>query len=84
MPLTSVLTGINIYPNPVTETLNIEITEQNFSNAEIFDLSGQSVLSVSLNQGNNKIDTRNLLPGSYLVKLSGKNGRIETRIFEKM
>ncbi|MDD3861151.1 MAG: T9SS type A sorting domain-containing protein [Bacteroidales bacterium] len=82
--VSSEATGFKIYPNPASDILNIEVPEQNFSNAEIFDLSGQSVLSVSLNQGNNKVDTRNLLPGSYLVKLSGKNGRIETRIFEKI
>jgi hypothetical protein len=56
---------------------------QEFTNAEIFDILGQLVLTAEIKQGSNSIDIRNLFQGSYVLKLSSKNGRTETLFFEK-
>jgi hypothetical protein len=77
------ISGISIYPNPAKDFINIEITDLTYSHVEIFDIIGQLVLTAEIKPNSNSIDIRNLFHGSYVLKLSGKNGRTETLFFEK-
>jgi uncharacterized repeat protein (TIGR01451 family) len=63
--------NISIYPNPAQDQLNLRIN--NFKNdknsfVDIYNLSGQLVLSQTLVSNNNKIDLGNLNKGLYLLK----------------
>ncbi len=68
-----------IYPNPFTNSLNIEIPE-NMTDARIvlYDLVGKQVLNINV-PGNNHprtitLDTGSLGPGIYLIHLVSKGG----------
>jgi hypothetical protein len=65
-------TNIEIYPNPVSEILNIK-SENNICEAIIYDLSGRMLISV---KGENitGISTQNISAGSYLLVCTDVNG----------
>jgi len=60
----------SVYPNPVTDYLNIEIAYYTGSVAEITicDMVGRAILHTTLQQ-NESIDLRNLPAGAYLLKV---------------
>ncbi|MBK8349506.1 MAG: leucine-rich repeat domain-containing protein [Saprospiraceae bacterium] len=64
-----IATEVNIYPNPVTEILYLD-TNENWSKAEIYDISGRIMRSVSLD--GLTIDVSGLESGTYFLRL--KNG----------
>lgn len=70
------LTGISIYPNPATSTLNVafKTSQKENSTIQIIDLVGKVIANyyIKANEGLNEaiIDTQNLNNGSYFVKIS--------------
>lgn len=68
-------TGYSIFPNPAKEEIIIK-NSNNFSNLKvtIFDVSGKVLLSQSIENERNKIETSALSSGIYLVKLEDKSG----------
>lgn len=78
-------TKIKMYPNPVTDVLNISNSE-GFSNANITitDMSGKNVLSKKSVSGNaNSINVNFLAKGTYLVKIENKGSVINTKFIKK-
>lgn len=60
---------IEIYPNPVHDTLNFTITNSSdFADVEVYDTSGRLVLSLSRKK--NSVDLSSLKAGNYLVKIT--------------
>lgn len=64
----------SIYPNPVTDKINIKGNSVNLRTAKIFDLSGKMVREFS-NASNteNYLDVRTLIPGNYILSMDGKS-----------
>jgi hypothetical protein len=59
----------NIYPNPATEALNVELNEaENNSTIVIYSLTGICVKQVSAKAGVNTISVNDLSVGTYFVK----------------
>jgi len=56
------------YPNPVKNILNLTY-EEDMSDAVVFNLLGQQVLSTKINATESQIDMSGLLSGTYLVKV---------------
>ncbi|MBX2944745.1 MAG: T9SS type A sorting domain-containing protein [Cyclobacteriaceae bacterium] len=88
-PITSVEqlnTGINIYPNPVTQQLlNIELENNTIGEIRI-DLTtvqGQQLQTVSLNPSTEKtkhqLDLSGLPAGMYIITLNGRSGERVTK-----
>jgi hypothetical protein len=81
-------TTFNIYPNPVSDQLNIEMISNNYDDANltIINATGQIVYTknISINDGANlfKFSVENLVSGMYFVKISGV-GNYETLRFIK-
>ncbi len=75
------VTGINIYPNPVTDNLFIDNIE-NGSVVEIFNSLGQLILITEAYDKNHGINVRNLKPGSYILH-STKPDRAYRSVFIK-
>jgi hypothetical protein len=74
-PITSVhespvKTNIIIFPNPITDIVNIN-NSSNFTQAAIIDLKGQLHLSWKLRNGNNQKSLIELPAGVYFVRISG-------------
>lgn len=64
------------YPNPANDFINIEIsnniTEKSFT-ANVFDLSGRLVNTISSSNDKFYLETHNLNPGMYLIELLYKD-----------
>lgn len=61
------LANINMYPNPVSNELNIS-AENTIQNVAVYNLLGQEVLSSNPNATSAKLQTSGLSKGVYLVK----------------
>ncbi|MBL0101351.1 MAG: T9SS type A sorting domain-containing protein [Saprospiraceae bacterium] len=64
-----ITTDVHIYPNPVKDILNLDTHEQ-WTKAEIYDISGRIMRSVSLD--GLSIDVSGLVSGPYIMRM--KNG----------
>jgi len=76
----NLLNSIKMFPNPMTETLNIEVPEEFIgAAASIFDLTGKVILSATLNFMTNKISTEKLGSGVYTLQLIDLKGNTVNR-----
>lgn len=67
-------TTVAVYPNPVVNTVNISLTENNeVLNAAIYNVSGQQVYNGTMTGNNTNIDVSNLADGMYYIQLKGDN-----------
>lgn len=73
------LQQINIYPNPVQETLNLNHLPLGTQIA-VFDVLGRKLFSGIAQESNMKIATRKWAPGLYVVALNQKG----TKYFKKV
>jgi len=87
VPETIIADNITIYPNPVTQTANIEFVLSNETNMEIavLDMLGKNVMYLYegiMNTGHHKIqfDASSLAQGIYFVKLQSNNEIITKKI----
>jgi len=80
------ITEISLFPNPVSESLNIEIpAESSFTVLEIYNLIGELVHKTNLSNGSNSISTANLSSGIYIAKIICKNtNKSINKKFEKI
>lgn len=64
-------TSIQLYPNPVSNELNIVFTPtESNTKAHIIDVSGKTLVSTPLNNnGVNTLNTESLSPGMYLLRI---------------
>lgn len=69
--------SIQIYQNPTNNGLSIKTTKP-FSQIQLVDVQGRSVISVSKNSNDIEIDLSTISNGIYLVKIISEN-KIETR-----
>jgi hypothetical protein len=67
----------NIYPNPATTQLTIDLANAGEANAIIYNMLGQEVLQKTLSNMNNRINIATLPPGMYVVKVK-QNEKIHT------
>lgn len=61
---------IQVYPNPASKKINI--TSEGNTFMTLYDITGKSVMSINLQNGNNKVDVSNLSSGSYYLNISKK------------
>jgi hypothetical protein len=69
--------SISLYPNPVTDVLNIIPGNDAITDVAIYNLMGQTVTSESWNAQNQTVNTSALTPGTYIVKVNaGEYGKV--------
>ncbi len=73
-------TDLQIYPNPVTDILNIK-TQEKIQKTEIFDLSGR-VLLINISSVN-QLNISNLKSGNYILKITTNKGATAHKIIKK-
>ena len=68
--------SFDIYPNPATEQITINITSNIINNltATIYSITGQTILEKEVSSTSTVINTANLAKGYYILKLSNKKG----------
>ena len=63
--------NFSVYPNPANKSFTINIVDpQKTTQANIIDVLGQKVLSVTINQSNTEVDINHLPAGIYFVTLN--------------
>ncbi len=67
--------GINIFPNPANNFLNISNVNNAISKLEIIDLTGKIILYKEISQTNIKLNIRNLPSGTYFIRLKTINNK---------
>ena len=69
--------GINIFPNPTSNNLTIDLGSYNSGIALLIitDIQGKTILSKKI-RSKEKIDIRNLTTGAYIVHIRKLNGEL--------
>lgn len=62
---------IAIYPNPVSDLLNISIKISKEEKVEIFNMEGRKVIETTIANGRNSINVSHLPVGDYILKIKG-------------
>jgi uncharacterized surface protein with fasciclin (FAS1) repeats len=67
--------GINIYPNPSNEFIQVSFTHELGQNTHIqlYDMTGKIVNEMDAQQQINQINTSNLSNGTYFVRINSEN-----------
>lgn len=70
--------AINVYPNPVTFTVEIAIPSLSENTSfELFDVTGKKVFVKELNDNTTTIDLSELAKGMYIYRINDKSGLIK-------
>lgn len=74
---TNAIPRVIISPNPVSNTLNIALNNNNCQNThlKIINLLGQSVLSSETKEINTQLELSGLKPGVYILEVSNSTGK---------
>jgi hypothetical protein len=66
---------VNIYPNPATDDLNIDVNKLQIlpENISITDIRGKLIYKILNVESHQKLDIANLEKGMYFITISGKN-----------
>ena len=74
----AILDSFKLYPNPVRNTLNIQL-EEYLENVEVYSMFGRKVLECA----NTNVNVSNLSSGMYLLKVYTQDGKIGVKRFVK-
>jgi hypothetical protein len=70
----------NIYPNPVSEQLNIELAQAADYQISVTDLTGREIYNSFIQADNNlQLSTQAWPAGLYLLQVRDEEGRVETK-----
>jgi len=69
-----------IYPNPATDNINIVSYAELINNIEVYNLSGQKVISKIINATSTKLNTNGLAKGVYVVDIKTKFSSVKRKI----
>lgn len=72
--------GLNIYPNPVKDMLNLK-SDKEFTSYSVYNMAGQMVASEKI--FGKTMNVSRLPIGRYVLKLTDKNGNMESTPFIK-
>ncbi|MFN5885284.1 MAG: T9SS type A sorting domain-containing protein, partial [Bacteroidota bacterium] len=76
------LQAVKIYPNPATEKLFIDASDDLIHAVSLHDLSGRQLLEKSFNQAS-EISLQGIPAGLYLLKLQGEEKSVVKKIMIK-
>ncbi|MCX6208839.1 MAG: T9SS type A sorting domain-containing protein [Bacteroidetes bacterium] len=76
---------VNIYPNPVSNVLNVRITNADAKQIRVFDMNGKTVYTTTAisSTGTTTIPVSNLSKATYFVEITTTDGRREVEQFIK-
>lgn len=74
--------NLRAYPNPVKNTLHIDLNTSKTTSIEIYNILGKKVIS-ELIQDSGNINTQNLSPGIYILKITQGNTSISKKLLKQ-
>ena len=69
-----------VYPNPAKDNLNIVSYAELINSVEVYNLSGQKVLSKKVNATTTRINTNSLSKGVYIVDIKSKVSSVKKKV----
>jgi len=77
--------SLNVYPNPASNVLTVEVDAVAASSVELVDLSGKLVASQSVGAGFNKVqfNVANVNAGLYFLSIRSANGVVSQKVIVK-
>lgn len=80
-----VANGLNVYPNPATDVLNVKFDATAATTVELTDLTGKVVATQTAVAGSNSLSfaTANVNAGVYFVNISNANGNTAQKVVIK-
>lgn len=75
--------AFTLSPNPTTDVLNIQLKDGSANKAFVFNNLGQTMLQQNITENNFSVDTKNLKPGVYFVKIVSNNSFLTERFVKQ-
>ncbi|MDR4893360.1 MULTISPECIES: T9SS type A sorting domain-containing protein [unclassified Chryseobacterium] len=73
---------VNVYPNPVVDYLYIN-NDSRIKDIEVYNVSGQRILSETINAEKGSVDLRRTAAGVYILKVNTEKGSQSLKIIKK-
>jgi len=73
---------VNVYPNPVVDYLYIN-NDSRIKDIEVYNVSGQRILSETINAEKGSVDLRRAAAGVYILKVNTEKGSQSLKIIKK-
>jgi hypothetical protein len=71
--------SFDIYPNPISNIVNIQFDKSEIYQVEVMDITGRIIYSNQVSEQNVQINTAAWAAGLYAVTISNKNGILERK-----
>lgn len=84
--LSNIKESIGIWPNPASSEITLAVRNDEsvvYTKALVFDLTGRMVIEKQFGEGKTTINIKDLLPGTYVLRLQGEHGAVRTEKFLK-
>lgn len=65
-----------IYPNPVSDVINVSVGREGIANLEVLDVTGKTVITETVNGSLRAVDATKLVEGVYLYQLTNTQGKV--------
>jgi len=72
---------ISVYPNPVSDILNVSLKGNKEQKAEIYNMEGRKVMDATVGSGRSQINVSGLQTGDYILTIKGLE--ISTKFIKK-
>jgi hypothetical protein len=79
------VSSFSMYPNPVVNSLNIELSDSSIQSVGVFSFLGKIMRTVNMRSASKQtaLDVTNLPKGLYILKISTTDGQVLTKSFLK-
>ena len=74
--LSDEIDAVSVYPNPVTDKINIS-SRYDITSVQLYDIAGKEIYSA---KNTNSIDANNFAKGIYFIKLSGEDFSVNKKV----
>ena len=76
---------VQVYPNPATDVVNINLEAGMYAKATLLDINGRVIRTLSIAKVQNiaTIDLSKVAPGSYLLQLTGTNTKTIRKVIKR-
>ena len=75
--------GLKIYPNPTNSNVTVEFANLTNAKLQVIDINGKVLMTQSLNETNNNINTNGLPAGMYMFKISSAEGSTTSKVVKQ-
>ncbi|MDF1573225.1 MAG: T9SS type A sorting domain-containing protein [Bacteroidales bacterium] len=75
--------NIRLYPNPASDYLRVDLKNEDFSQVNIFSVSGQNVLERTIDEREFFMDVSSLKTGIYFARFTGASGTYAIKLVKQ-